>query len=181
MKYLEKDLELKAILTVASLMVAAAKTAPKERGINSLETLVVDGEEKKALAEEMRKIGTQTNQEYFLRDADNIEQSACVVLFGATGEYHNVGHCGVCGVQNCGTARKLGVLCSYNIIDLGIALGSAVSVASMHHIDNRIMCSVGQAALSLRFFSENIPLIYGIPLSVSSKNPFHDRMPVKAY
>ena len=31
----------------------------------------------------------------------------------------------------------------------GIALGSAVSVASLNHVDNRIMFSVGKGALSL--------------------------------
>ncbi len=181
MIYSEKEMELKAVHNVASLMLAAAKTAPKDRGINSLESIVVDGDEKQKLADEMRRIGTETKQEYFLRDAENIEQAQCLVLLGTTDKYHNVAHCGICGVENCGKARKLNVLCAYNIGDLGIALGSAVSVAAMHHIDNRIMFSVGKAALSLGLFSKNVPLVYGIPLSVSSKSPFHDRAAVKAY
>ncbi len=181
MKYTEVEMEENAIKTVASLMVAAAKTAPKERGINSLETLVVDGEDKYLLAAEMRNIGNETKQEYFLRDADNIEKANSIVLLGATNKYHKVAHCGICGVENCGKAKKLGVLCAYNIGDLGIALGSAVSVAKNHNIDNRIMFSAGKAALNLKYFSEDVALIYAIPLSATSKNPFYDRKPVAAY
>ncbi len=181
MKYSEQEMEKNAVKTVAFLMVAAAKTAPKERGINSLECLVNDGEELLVLANEMRRIGQETKQEYFLRDADNIVQSNCVVLLGTSNKYHKVAHCGICGVQNCGNAKKLGVLCAYNIGDLGIALGSAVSVAKNHNIDNRIMFSAGKAALNLKYFSQDVPLIYAIPLSVSSKSPFHDRVAVASY
>ncbi len=175
MKYTEDDMENKAIKIVASLMLAAAKTAPKERGINSLVSLVVDGKEQQALADEMRKIGSNTKQDYFLRDANGIEKASCVILLGATNKYHKVAHCGIYGVQNCGNAKRLGVMCAYNIGDLGIAIGSAVTVAKNHNIDNRIMFSAGKAAENLKYFTDDVTLIYAIPLSISEKNPFYDR------
>jgi uncharacterized ferredoxin-like protein len=66
-------------------------------------------------------------------------------------------------------------LCAISIGDLGIAIGSAVSVAANHRVDNRVMLSVGRAALNLDFFEEKVKIAYGIPLNVSGKNPFYDR------
>ena len=63
-----------------------------------------------------------------------------------------------------------------SIGDLGIAIGSAVSVAAAHHVDNRVMFSAGKAALNLKLFDDSqVCIAYGIPLSVSGKSPFFDR------
>ena len=67
-------------------------------------------------------------------------------------------------------------MCAISIGDLGIAIGSAVSVAAAHHVDNRIMFTVGRAALNLKMFGDDeVKIAYGIPLSVSGKSPFFDR------
>ena len=42
-----------ALLTVAKLMVAAARTAPKTRGEDSIHTAIVTGEDKERLVETM--------------------------------------------------------------------------------------------------------------------------------
>jgi uncharacterized ferredoxin-like protein len=60
-------------------------------------------------------------------------------------------------------------------IDLGIAIGSAVSTASVLKIDNRIMLSIGLAAVNLKILGKDVKIAYGIPLSISGKNPFFDR------
>ena len=60
------------------------------------------------------------------------------------------------------------------MIDLGIAVGSAVSVAADMRIDNRVMFSVGKAAQSMKLLGE-CTRIMGIPLSVSGKSPMFDR------
>jgi len=175
MKYDGDKFNLKAIETVASLMVAAAKTAPKGCGRESMETYVIDGAEKDALVAEMRRFGEETKQAFYLRDAGNIEKSACVVLFGAVDSYRGLPHCGYCGMDDCFGANKSGAHCAFSVGDLGIAMGSAVSVAAAHHIDNRIMFSAGKAALALKYFSEKVFLAYGVPLSISEKSPFFDR------
>jgi len=48
-------------------------------------------------------------------------------------------------------------------------------VAMDHRIDNRVMYSAGKAAIEGGFLSEEVIVAYGIPLSVSGKNPFFDR------
>ena len=60
-------------------------------------------------------------------------------------------------------------------VDLGIAIGSAVSVAADLRVDNRVMYSVGKAALNIGILGEDVKIAYGIPLSISGKNPFFDR------
>ncbi|MDE7092874.1 MAG: ferredoxin domain-containing protein, partial [Muribaculaceae bacterium] len=67
--------------------------------------------------------------------------------------------------------------CAFNAVDTGIAVGSAVSVAADMRVDTRVMYSIGVAAMNLRLLGENVDLIFGIPLSCSSKNPFFDRQP----
>ncbi|WP_317854051.1 ferredoxin domain-containing protein [Chakrabartyella piscis] len=177
MKYTEEQIHLEAIETVAKLMVAAGKTAPKGSGIDSMEAMILDGADKDALAAEMRRLGTLNEQEFFIRDAGNLEACPMIVLFGAQETYRGISHCGYCGTQNCGEAAKTGAHCAFSVGDLGIAIGSAVSVAANHHIDNRIMYSAGKAALSLGLFSDKVFMVYGIPLSVSAKSPFFDRKP----
>jgi uncharacterized ferredoxin-like protein len=70
---------------------------------------------------------------------------------------------------------KAGGTCAYNPIDLGIAVSSAAGMASQFHADNRIMYSIGRAAMDLGLFSKDVKQALGIPLSVTGKNPFFDR------
>ncbi|MCC6041514.1 MAG: ferredoxin domain-containing protein, partial [Desulfurococcaceae archaeon] len=51
---------------------------------------------------------------------------------------------------------------------------SAVKTASLLNIDNRIMYSVGVAAVELKLIDADIA--YGIPLSARSKNIYFDRV-----
>lgn len=50
MRYASRELEEKGILDTAARMCAAARTAPKGRGIDRIETVVLTGEEKEAAA-----------------------------------------------------------------------------------------------------------------------------------
>jgi uncharacterized ferredoxin-like protein len=61
-----------------------------------------------------------------------------------------------------------------SIVNLGIALGSAVKTASLLNVDNRIMYSIGVAARELKFIDADI--VYGIPLAARSKSPYFDRV-----
>ncbi|RLD93065.1 MAG: hypothetical protein DRI93_05775, partial [Aquificota bacterium] len=64
-------------------------------------------------------------------------------------------------------------VCMIRVLDLGIALGSAVKTASIHNVDNRIMYRVGVLARKLEMIDADI--VMGIPLSVSGKSPYFDR------
>ena len=66
-------------------------------------------------------------------------------------------------------------MCAYDNMDLGIAVGSAASVAADCRIDNRVMFSAGRAALSLGTMGGDVKVILAIPLSAGGKSPYFDR------
>lgn len=168
--------EREAILNVAKQMAVAARTAPKTRGMDFLETLIVTGDDLFKIADCMEKIGQRPNMAFCSRDADNVRKSEAVLLLG-TG-HHTRGlneECQYCGSINCKACVDSGNSCVYDPIDLGIAASSAASVAADNRVDNRIMFSVGIAVKELKLFNEEITVIFGIPLSASGKSIYYDR------
>ncbi len=170
-----KEAEKNVAMAVAELMVAAARTAPKGHGKDNLEFMIVDGDEKDKLADEMRKIAKDTEVNFFARDGGNVDNSQVVVLLGTRIGPIDCPNCGYCGFKDCDENRKNKGICVFNPGDLGIAIGSAVSIAANHRCDNRVLFSAGKSALNLGYFSDDIKIAYGIPLSVSGKNPYFDR------
>ena len=172
-----KKAEETAILNLAYSVCAAVRTAPKACGIDHLETAVLTGDDKSRVTAEMRKIGGRIGEDgkFFGRDADNVDSSGAIVLVGVKYEIRGLGEiCKLCGFENCTACEKAGAVCVYTAMDLGIALGSAVSLVADNRVDNRIMFTIGQAAASLGLLGE-YKLIMGIPLSASGKSVFHDR------
>lgn len=167
--------EEKGLMQVAELMCVAARTAPKGRGVDTLETLIVTGDELNKLAAEMRRWAEETGATFCARDAGNLEQVKAAVILGATIQPLGLPGCGYCGFDNCEGMQKAGGICAINTGDLGIAIASAAGVAAAHHVDNRVQFSVGRAAINLKLFGTDVKIAYGIPLSVSGKNPFFDR------
>jgi len=171
-------------------MAAAARTAPKTRGVDTIQTLVVDGEDLETLAQAIEQAAGEQSPAMgpgFLRDARNVRASTCVVLIGTTGAPRKPEvpmDCGACGLKTCANllhAREkasrgtgfFGPVCAFASIDLGIAAGSAAKVAADHNIDNRIMRTVGTGAMRLKWLESD--LILGIPLSATGKSPYFDR------
>jgi len=169
------ELEKSAALQVAALMVAAARTAPKTRGVDNIETLAIDDEPtKRKLVAKMREIAAKKDRPSVARDAGNIENSPAVVVIGV--ESNTAGlNCGYCGKPSCEALEEADGVCAFNSIDLGIATASAAEVAGRFHVDNRVMFSVGRACLDLGWFGHRVKQALGIPLSVTGKNPFFDR------
>jgi len=166
-----------AVLNLACAVCAAARTAPKACGIDETDTMVLTGDDKDRLADEMRRIGKSQGEggKVVTRDAGNVDASSAVVLVGAKYETRGLNErCGLCGFANCAACKTAGATCVFAPMDLGIALGSAVALAADNRIDNRIMFTIGKAAASLGLLGE-YKLIMGIPLSVSGKSPFFDR------
>ena len=83
--------------------------------------------------------------------------------------------CQFCGFENCKACLDAGGKCAYTAMDLGIAIGAAVSVAADARVDNRVMFSAGRAAMEMKLLGEKVCQMVGIPLSVSGKSPFFDR------
>ena len=139
-------------MSVAKLMVAAARTAPKARGEDSIKTAIVTDNDKGRLASAMEEMGTE-----YTRDAQNVRESGAVVLIGVV----------------CGEASDSWWPFKAKIIDLGIAVGSAVKLASELNVDNRVMHRVGEAAMKIELLRADE--VIGIPLSIKGKNIFFDR------
>ena len=156
-------------------MCVAARTAPKGRGIDNIVTVIVTEKEKEELAEKMKSIGEENDNNTFLRDSANIRQSQAVVIIGTKTNPLGLKLCGFCGFRDCAEMEKNRGICVFNSGDLGIAIGSAVSTASLHKVDNRIMYTVGYAALETKLLGEDVRIAYGIPLSATGKNIFFDR------
>jgi len=171
----ERDTRNERLLQVANEMMTAARTAPKGKGFDIIEVLTITGETIKKLSEAMVEYSTKSGLKFILRDSANILNAEAIVLIGTKQQVHNL-NCGYCGFENCATKNEFPeVPCSLNTVDVGIAIGSACSVASDRKVDSRVMFSVGRVALELGMMP-GCSNIYGIPISCSSKNPFFDRV-----
>lgn len=148
MRYDSDEMERQAILATAARMCAAARTAPKAKGVDNILTMVLTGEEKKALAEKMREVAATGNPavQFFLRDADNVDTAQALVLIGAKPARAGLMVCGFCGFDSCASADAAGARCAFNMIDLGIAVGSAAAAAADDRVDSRVLYSAGKAA-----------------------------------
>jgi len=175
--YNEEDAREKQVVEVAEKMMIAARTAPKGRGKDDTVIAMVKQDGIKEISDRMKEMVARDNlKPFFIRDADNILSSPAMLLLGSRIGTMGVRPCGMCGFENCEEKNKHpNHPCVFNTGDLGIAIGSAVSVAMDHRIDNRIMYTVGQAVLEMKLLGKEVKIAYGIPLSASSKNPFFDR------
>ena len=169
------ELEQQAALQVASLMAAAARTAPKTRGIDNIRVIGIEDPATKArLVSKMRELAKTEERPWFERDASCVEKSSAVLLVGVAANPADL-DCGYCGQGTCEALEKINGICSFNSMDLGIATSSAVSVAADSRVDTRIMFSVGRAGLAMNLFEGGVKQALGIPLSVTGKSPFFDR------
>lgn len=180
-------MEKNAVEMGASMMALSARTAPKTRGIDSVKTLILTGKELEGLAVAMEKKAEEKSTKLltYRRDADNVRNSLAVLLIGVSRTPKRIEvplNCGSCGFNSCKdflAQGKIegedftGPICIFQSIDLGIALGSAVKLASELNIDNRMMYTVGAAAKKMNLLDSDV--IIGIPLSVTGKNPYFDR------
>lgn len=173
MIYDERTLRHKQALDIAQKMLVAARTAPKGKGVDVVECAVVNGDEQEALACAMEALGEERGHKFFRRDAGCVRKSQCVVLVGTRTKLQGL-NCGYCGFATCGE-KPAEAPCEINAVDVGIALGAAVSRAKAYGVDTRIMFSAGQAAWKLGFLGEGVGQVYAIPVSISSKSPFFDR------
>ncbi|WP_294596457.1 DUF2148 domain-containing protein [uncultured Rikenella sp.] len=171
----ETELRNVTLRQVALLMMNAARTAPKARGVDHLELALLTGDEIGRLADRLVELSVRPGCGFFARDGENIRRAGAVVLFGTHRAPLGL-DCGWCGYPAC-AAKELQAPeapCAFNMNDLGIAVGSAVSVAADHRVDCRVMYSVGVAARDLDLLP-GCHAVLGVPLSAGGKSPFFDR------
>ena len=173
----ERESRHEQVLHVARQMMTAARTAPKGKGIDVVEAILVTDEDIQTLSEKMVAMVEEHGMKFFLRDAENILQAECVVLIGTREQAQEL-NCGHCGFPTC-EARTAGVPCALNTLDVGIAIGSACALAADMRVDTRVMFSAGLAAQRLGWLKD-CRSVLAIPVSAASKNPFFDRKPKKS-
>lgn len=168
-----------SLQTVTDLMAIAARTAPKSAGQDFVVVRVIEGDDLRRLADEMVKFGEKTKKKNFDRDARNVAASAAVVLIGIKDAKSVDLNCGACGFDLCNDrvpvehSEFVGPQCAFRLLDMGIALGSAVKTASLLNVDNRIMYRAGVVARLIGLIDADF--VMGIPLSVTGKSIFFDR------
>ena len=166
---------------VSQLMAISATTAPKSKGENFVQTKLLKGEIIKKLGDAMLAFGERTKKKDFDRDSKNVIQSEAVLLIGIRKASVLGLDCAACGFADCKTMQKqekvsgefVGPTCAFRLLDMGIALGSAVKTASMLNVDNRIMYRIGVVAREMAIVDWDY--VMGIPLSVTGKSIYFDR------
>jgi uncharacterized ferredoxin-like protein len=173
--------ELESLEMLAKIVLTAARTAPKGKGIDDIVTFLPSSEEKFELASRMEELSEIKDLKFLIRDAQNVRDADSIVLIGLkTSGVSNL-DCGACGFETCremlenGKVQKefKGPQCTIKYLDLGIAVGSAAAKAKDLCIDNRVLYSAGAAACYFKMIDADIAM--GLPLSVKGKNIFFDR------
>jgi uncharacterized ferredoxin-like protein len=164
--------------TVAELMAISARTAPKAAGQDFVTVEVIEGPELQQLGEAMIAYGERTGKANFDRDGRNVLSSQGVVLIGLKDAEVLGLDCAACGNPICIEPNTVegefkGPNCALRLLDMGIALGSAVKMAGMLNVDNRIMYRAGVVAREMGLIDADF--VMGIPLSISGKSIYFDR------
>jgi len=168
----EREIRERLAVEAAHQMMIAARTAPKGKGVDVIEAALITGDDLATLADRMQAMGEERGMRFFHRDAENVRVAQCVLLIGTREKAQGL-NCGHCGFPTC-AARSEGVPCAINVVDVGIALGSACSKAADLRLDTRVMFSAGLAAEDLDILA-GCTQVYAILVSISSKSPFFDR------
>lgn len=173
MIYEERQTRHERVILAAKQMLSAARTAPKAKGVDLIECAVIDGEDLKTVSAHLQKMGEALGRGGLLRDAANILQGECIVVIGTRLETMGL-NCGHCGYPLC-TEKPAEVPCAFNMIDVGIAVGSACATAADLRMDTRVMYSAGLAAQQLGYLP-GCTGVQAIAVSCASKSPYFDRV-----
>lgn len=173
--FTEESINEQYVLSTAKAMAVAARTAPKARGIDNLVIRILDKEDIKKVSEQLKKDYESTNAEFLLRDSENILSAPYMLLVATKVSVLGL-DCAYCGFKTCEEKVKAGknIPCFFNSEDLGLAIGSACSVAQDRKVDSRVMFSAGSAATRAGFVDDCVQCL-AISLSATAKNPFFDR------
>lgn len=167
------------IRMVAELMAIAARTAPKSKGEDFVKTLIIEGNDVAKLADSMVEYGENNQKRNFDRDGMNVKNSSAVLLIGIKDATTCGLNCGACGFDMCKDVQTKeltefkGPQCAHRLLDMGIALGSAVKTAGLLNVDNRIMYRIGAVARKVGLCDWDF--VMGVPLSATGKSIFFDR------
>lgn len=160
------------VIETARRMMTAIRTAPKAKGLDLIETVLVEGDDLRRLSDAMLELYAETSRPVYQRDAANILQGDAVVIVGTHQQPMGL-NCGHCGYPTCGSKPE-NATCAFNSIDVGIAVGSACALAADSRVDTRTLFSAGMGAMRLGLLP-GCGQVLAIAVSATSKNPFFDR------
>uniref|UniRef100_A0A7J2TGS1 4Fe-4S domain-containing protein n=1 Tax=Archaeoglobus fulgidus TaxID=2234 RepID=A0A7J2TGS1_ARCFL len=175
----EREFADEAIKICAFIMAESARTAPKSKGIDDLEIIYIGREKIEEIARKMEEFAEEDKD--FLRDANSIRKARGILVIGVRGDKPIGVNCGACGFKSCSEFERAkreerkftGPNCAFKLIDLGIALGSAVKVSAILGVDTRIMYRAALAIKELGIMKKDV--LFAIPIASEGKNPFFDR------
>ena len=174
MIYDERELRSQSVRALAEAVMTAARTAPKAKGRDLVEIVMVTDEHIECLSRTMVEMSAESCMKFLLRDAANILNADAVILIGTSQVESVCGlNCGYCGYATCEQKPQC-TPCVMNSVDVGIAIGSACSTVADLRLDSRVLFSAGWVAKRMGVL-EGADLVFAIPLSSLSKNPFFDR------
>ena len=125
MIYNERDIRPDVVKSLAEAVMAAARTAPKAKGRDLVEIVMLTDDDIVRLSDAMRQISAESGLKFLLRDADNILQAQALILIGTREPSQACAlNCGYCGFATC-EAKPTNIPCVMNGVDVGIAIGSA--------------------------------------------------------
>jgi uncharacterized ferredoxin-like protein len=165
--------------SVAGFMELSARTAPKGAGKDYIVIKTLLDENIESLGNAMITWGKENNIPGYIRDGNNVLKSKAVVLIGIKDAQAPGFNCGACGFEECKQMAPdehkefKGPNCLIRVLDMGIAIGSAVKTASIHNVDNRIMYRAGMIARKVKLIDSDF--VMGIPLSATGKSIYFDR------
>ena len=180
-----QEIDITGITALAQQIMASARTSPKSCGLDSLRMkAVLDRPTIERIATAMDGLFEKTGRPLFKRDAGNLRDSDACLLFAIGNQAIGL-NCGACGLSCDEVTEKIkqpqtdtqfpGPLCSFKALDLGIALGSAAKMAAILGVDNRLMYSIGVAALQEKVIDGDC--VIAMPMSLKGKNIYFDRRP----
>ncbi len=163
---------------ITDLMAISAKSAPKVEGISNLEIAILDDAEKEILAEEMFQLADEFNDESYSSLGINIESAERIMLIGLE-DPSSIGlDCKACGFKDCAEFDEKsqkgifeGPNCIFKVLDLGIALGSALKTAMMHNVRADVIIKGGLAAKDIGLSSSTVCL--AIPVTLDETKGYH--------
>ena len=99
--YFEEEIREETVIEVAGKITAAARTAPKSRGIDNTVIALIKKEGIKEISDKIKEMAKRDNlAPFFTRDANNILSAEAMVLLGTKIAPLNLTPCGMCGFEN---------------------------------------------------------------------------------
>lgn len=161
-----------SIEIISNLMAISAKSAPKSLGESYLEITLLDKAEKEILTEEMFQMSDELNDDSYGAEGEIIRESAKVIIIGLKEHPPLELDCRACGFEDCDDFSENqikgifeGPNCVFHLIDMGMAVGSAIDTAHMHDIKSKISLKGGLAAKNVGMSSSKVCVALMIDLS----------------